>query len=202
MVVKICGRPASRVELLVPSRSKLYIFPNIWNTYWLCIARFGCDSDRDSNRALRTVRDNFKTHTSPAKQRPVCFPHFSLLVLKVPKRGQFHAVIRVTTKRCDLCAQRALGRRTVPTVPQGHKDRVTTLGKSRGPPKSPAETLQNPRRDPRRGPLEPSERQISSEGLVEGCAPRMATLRNLKNRTIAAKIITKKLFTKRIFRDD
>ena len=46
------------------------------------------------------------------------FPQFSVLVvrklvLKVPKRGQFHVVIRVTTKRYDSCAQRALGRRTV-----------------------------------------------------------------------------------------
>ena len=32
--------------------------------------------------------------------------------LKVPKRGQFHAAIRVTTKRCDPCDQGALGRRT------------------------------------------------------------------------------------------
>ena len=35
------------------------------------------------------------------------------LVLKVPKRGQFHVAIRVTRKRCDSCAQVALGTRTV-----------------------------------------------------------------------------------------
>ena len=35
------------------------------------------------------------------------------LVLKQPNRGQFHAAIRVTTKRCDSCAQWALERRTV-----------------------------------------------------------------------------------------
>ena len=34
-------------------------------------------------------------------------------VLKVPKRGQFQAVIRVTTNRCNSCAQGELGRRTV-----------------------------------------------------------------------------------------
>ena len=34
-------------------------------------------------------------------------------VLKVPKRGQFHDAIRVTTKRCDSCAQGAPGRRPV-----------------------------------------------------------------------------------------
>ena len=59
-----------------------------------------------------------------------------------------------------------------------------TLGKSRGPPQNPAETPQNPRRDPaepsERPPAEPSERQISSESLAEGCAPRMVTLRNFK----------------------
>ena len=33
-------------------------------------------------------------------------------------------------------------------------------------PQNPAETPQNPRRDP----AEPSERQISSESLAEGCA--------------------------------
>ena len=36
------------------------------------------------------------------------------LVLKVPKRGQFHAAIHhVTTKRCDSCARGALGKLTV-----------------------------------------------------------------------------------------
>ena len=34
-------------------------------------------------------------------------------VLSVPKRGQFHAAIRVTIKRCDSCAQEALGSLTV-----------------------------------------------------------------------------------------
>ena len=34
-------------------------------------------------------------------------------VLKVPKWGQFHTAIRVTRKRCDSCAQVALGTRTV-----------------------------------------------------------------------------------------
>ena len=39
---------------------------------------------------------------------------------------------------------------SAPTVPQGHKDRATTLGKSRGPPQTSAE--------PRRDPAEPSKR--------------------------------------------
>ena len=63
----------------------------------------------------------------------------------------------------------------IPTVPQGHEDKVTTLKKPREPPQSPADTPQNPRRDPRRGPWETSERQISSESLAEGSAPRMVT---------------------------
>ena len=31
----------------------------------------------------------------------------------MPKRGQFHAAIRVTPKRCESCVQGALGKRTV-----------------------------------------------------------------------------------------
>ena len=38
---------------------------------------------------------------------------------------------------------------------QGHKDRATTLGKSRGTPQSPAETPRNPCRDARRGSENP-----------------------------------------------
>ena len=54
--------------------------------------------------------------TNVAKHRPVFLPPLLLvgskeLVLKVPKRGQFHAAIRVTRKRCDSCGQVALGPR-------------------------------------------------------------------------------------------
>ena len=74
-----------------------------------------------------------------------------------------------------------------PTVPEGHEHRVTTPENPRKIPRTPAE----PRRDPvepserpRRAlgetPAEPSERQISSESLAEGCAPRMVTLRNFR----------------------
>ena len=57
-------------------------------------------------------------NTYLAKHRPVFLPPLLLvgskeLVLKVPKRGQFHAAIRVTRKRCDSCAQVALGTRKV-----------------------------------------------------------------------------------------
>ena len=72
------------------------------------------------------------------------------------------------------------------TVPEGHKHRVTTPEKPRKIPQNP---LERPRRalgetpqSPRRDPAEPSERQISSESLVEGCAPRMVTLWNFRNR--------------------
>ena len=61
-----------------------------------------------------------------------------------------------------------------PTVPEGHKHRVTTpgtLGKSRGPPQNPAETPQNPRRDP----AEPSERPPQSP--LRGEFPRRASRR-------------------------
>ena len=61
-----------------------------------------------------------------------------------------------------------------PAVPEGQKHRVTTpetLGKSRGPPQSPAETPQNPRRDP----AEPSERPPQSP--LRGKFPRRASRR-------------------------
>ena len=51
-----------------------------------------------------------------------------------------------------LASKRTKNGNIVPTVPKGHKDRVTTLGKSPGPPQTPAETPRKPRRDPRRGP--------------------------------------------------
>ena len=80
---------------------------------------------------------------------------------------------------------RRQGSRKIPTVPKGHKHRVTTPENPRKILRTPAE----PRRDPTepseslRGtlsetPAEPSERPISSESLAEGCAPRMVTLRN------------------------
>ena len=59
-----------------------------------------------------------KTHANIAKRRPIFLPPLLLvgskeLVLKVPKRGQFHAAIRVSRRRCDSCAQVAPGTRTV-----------------------------------------------------------------------------------------
>ena len=77
--------------------------------WWHCIVRFGCDLDTDSNRAMRAARETSNTKTLRNKSSP-CGQES---VLKVPKRGQFRAAIRVTPKRCDACAQGALGRRTV-----------------------------------------------------------------------------------------
>ena len=57
------------------------------------------------------------------------------------------------------------------------------LGKSRGPPQNPAEpcrTLGEAPAELWETPAEPSERQISSESLAEGCAPRMVTLWNFR----------------------
>ena len=79
------------------------------------IVRFDCGSDADSNRAMRTARETLKTQTYETKTL------LSLLldgsqesVLKVPKRGQCHAAIRVTTPCCDSCAQGAIASRMVP----------------------------------------------------------------------------------------
>ena len=65
-----------------------------------------CDSDVDSNRAMPTAKS--------CETKACVFPHLLLVgsqesVLKVPKPGQLHAVIRVTPKRYDSCAQGALG---------------------------------------------------------------------------------------------
>ena len=70
-----------------------------------------------------------------------------------------------------------------PTVPEGHKHRVTTPEKPRKIPRTSAEPRRAPQNPPsRRDPAEPepSERQISSESLAEGCAPRMVTIRNFR----------------------
>ena len=77
----------------------------------------------------------------------------------------------------------------VPTVPEGHKHRVTAPGNPRKIPRTPAEPRRDPAEPPERPhgalgetPAEPLERQISSESLAEGCAPRMVTLRNFRIR--------------------
>ena len=62
---------------------------------------------RDS-AAIWTLRSNIPPFFSPLL--PVGSQES---VLKVPKLGQFHALLRVRPKRCDSCAQSALGRRAV-----------------------------------------------------------------------------------------
>ena len=52
------------------------------------------------------------------------------------------------------------------------------------PRRDPAEPSERPRRALAETPAEPSERQISSESLAEGCAPRMVTLRYFKKSTL------------------
>ena len=49
------------------------------------------------------------------------------------------------------------------------------------PRRDPAEPSERPRTALGKTPTEPSERQISSESLAEGCAPRMVTLRNFRS---------------------
>ena len=75
--------------------------------------RFGYGFESCDANGPRNVKN-----TNIAKHRPIFLPPLLLvgskeLVLKVPKRGQFHAAIRMTRKRCDSCAQVALGTRTV-----------------------------------------------------------------------------------------
>ena len=78
-----------------------------------------CDSAviRIRIRIVRCQRPTKHQTHNPAKQRPVSFPHFLFVgsqesVLKLHKRGQFQAAIRVILKHCDSCAQGALERWT------------------------------------------------------------------------------------------
>ena len=61
---------------------------------------------------------------------------------------------------------------------QGHSRK--TSENPADPRRDPAEPSERPRRALSETPAEPSERQISSESLAEGCAPRMVTLRNFR----------------------
>ena len=72
--------------------------------------RFGYRFESCDANGPRNVKN-----TNIAKHKPIFFPPLLLvgnkeLVLKMPKRGQFYSVTR---KRCDSCAQVALGTRTV-----------------------------------------------------------------------------------------
>ena len=97
-------------------------------------------------------------------------------------QGAVSARALVEFLSCIVCI------RCDPTVPEGHKHRVSTPGKPQKILRTPAEPPQRPRRTLRETPAEPSERptqspserQISSESLAEGCGPRMVTLRNFR----------------------
>ena len=80
--------------------------------------RFGYGFESCDANGPRNVQN-----TNVAKHRPIFLPPLLLvgskeLVLKAPKRGQFHAAIRVTRKRCDSCGQVALETRPVSLVAQ------------------------------------------------------------------------------------
>ena len=69
--------------------------------------RFGYGFESCDANGPRNVKN-----TNLAKHRPVFLAPLFLVgskesVLKVSKRGQFHAAIRVTLWRCDSCAQEA-----------------------------------------------------------------------------------------------
>ena len=67
-----------------------------------------------------------------------------------------------------------------PAIPKDHMHRATTLGKSCGPPQNLAEPRRTLEETPAEASKNPSQRQISSQTLAEGCAPRMVTLWNFK----------------------
>ena len=76
---------------------------------WHCIVRFGY---------VRCQRPAKRQKHKPCETEACFFPPLLPVgsqesVLKVPKRRQFHAAIRVTSERCDSCAHGALGRQTV-----------------------------------------------------------------------------------------
>ena len=70
--------------------------------------RFGYGFESCDANGPRNVKN-----TNPAKQSPFFSPTSPFggqeSVLKVPKRGHFRAAICATTKRCESCAQGALG---------------------------------------------------------------------------------------------
>ena len=65
----------------------------------------------DANGPRNVKNTNIAKHRS-IFLHPLLLVGSKELVLKVPKRGQFHAAIRVTRKRCDSCARVAQGTQT------------------------------------------------------------------------------------------
>ena len=86
---------------------------------WMFATKFASDCECDGvvhsgTHVMRTARETSKTKPCETKARSF----FALLpvgaqesVLKVPKRGRFHAAIHVTLTRCDSCLQGALRKR-------------------------------------------------------------------------------------------
>ena len=92
---------------------KVHFLETLVALYCAMRLRFGYGFESCDANGPRNVKNTYL-----AKHRPVFLPPLFLvgskeLVLKVPKRGQFHAAIRVTIWRCDSCAQGALGKWTV-----------------------------------------------------------------------------------------
>ena len=75
--------------------------------------RFGYGFESCDANDPRNVKNTYLAKHRPIFLHPLLLVGSKELVLRVPKRGQFHAAIRVTRKRCDSCAQLALGTRTV-----------------------------------------------------------------------------------------
>ena len=83
--------------------------PNLVALYRAMRLRFGYGFESCDANGPRNVKNTYL-----AKHRPVVLPPLvggKALVLKVSKRAQFHAAIRVTIRRCDSCAQGALSTR-------------------------------------------------------------------------------------------
>ena len=68
----------------------------------------------------------------------------------------------------------------VPTVPQGQKDRGTTLGESRGPPQRPAEPRGTLEEAPAEAPKNPLRGKFPRRASRRVVPPGMVTLRNFK----------------------
>ena len=75
--------------------------------------RFGYGFESCDANSTRNVQKHKPRETQTRVFSPFLVVGSKELVLKVPKRGQCHAAIRVTPKCCDSCAQGAPERRTV-----------------------------------------------------------------------------------------
>ena len=74
--------------------------------------RFGYGFESGDANGPRNVKTETLRNKAPSIL-PLLLVDSQESVLKAPPRQQFHAAIHVTPKRCDSCAQGALGRQTV-----------------------------------------------------------------------------------------